>query len=413
MIDHASLRPSADPAGQARWCNRWWMTDDRVIAREDLDALFDALHRCGYTVVGPTVRDSTIRLAEIAGTRDLPAGVTDEQEAGRYRLAQREDAALFGFNLGPDSLKRWQLPPDRTVWRARRKPDGELTDFSTDARSGPAGMPDRIAYIGARACELHARAILERVLLGGNHPDPELRERADALIVIAVQCGEAGPTCFCASMGAGPKVTSGYDILLTELLDADHHVFIAATGSVRGEELLAEVPTRRAGSEELAAARATPARAAEQIQRKLDADWVKELLYAHLEHPEWESVAQRCLTCGNCTMVCPTCFCTSVEDVTDLTGEQVERRQQWDSCFAVDHSYMHGGGPARQSARSRYRQWMTHKLASWDDQFGTSGCVGCGRCITWCPVGIDITEEAQAIGAVTHGPARATPAKED
>ena len=107
---------------------------------------------------------------------------------------------------------------------------------------------------------------------------------------------------------------------------------------------------------------------------------------------------QRCLTCGNCTMVCPTCFCTTTEDVTDLTGDHAERWRHWDSCFDLDFSYLHGG-PCAPRARSRYRQWLTHKLGTWHDQFGSSGCVGCGRCIVWCPVGIDITEEAHALRA--------------
>ena len=130
--------------------------------------------------------------------------------------------------------------------------------------------------------------------------------------------------------------------------------------------------------------------------RELDTTDIRELLYRNYEHPRWDEVAERCLACGNCTMVCPTCFCTTVEDVTDLAGEHVERHQRWDSCFTIDYSHIHGGA-VRGSTRSRYRQWMTHKLATWIDQFGSSGCVGCGRCITWCPVGIDITEEARAI----------------
>ncbi|NJL29572.1 MAG: sulfite reductase subunit A, partial [Thermoanaerobaculia bacterium] len=121
-----------------------------------------------------------------------------------------------------------------------------------------------------------------------------------------------------------------------------------------------------------------------------------QLLARNVEHRRWDDVAARCLACGNCTMVCPTCFCTSVEDTTDLAGNVAERYRQWDSCFTTDFSYLHGGS-VRTSAASRYRQWLTHKLSSWHDQFGTSGCVGCGRCITWCPVGIDITEEAGAI----------------
>jgi ferredoxin len=137
--------------------------------------------------------------------------------------------------------------------------------------------------------------------------------------------------------------------------------------------------------------------------RALDTSDLKGLLYGNLEHPRWDEVSQRCLTCGNCTLVCPTCFCSTVEDVTDLSGTETERTRRWDSCFSLDHSYIHGGS-VRDSGRARYRQWMTHKLATWFDQFGSSGCVGCGRCITWCPVGIDITEEVRAIRASEPAP---------
>jgi Fe-S-cluster-containing hydrogenase component 2 len=130
--------------------------------------------------------------------------------------------------------------------------------------------------------------------------------------------------------------------------------------------------------------------------RKIDTVGIKELLYSNYEHPRWDQVAARCLSCANCTMVCPTCFCTTVEDVTDLSGEHAERWRKWDSCFTANFSYIHGGN-IRATVKSRYRQWMTHKLATWIDQFGESGCVGCGRCITWCPVAIDLTEEVRAI----------------
>ena len=122
------------------------------------------------------------------------------------------------------------------------------------------------------------------------------------------------------------------------------------------------------------------------------------LLRRNLEHRAWSRVAERCLGCANCTMVCPTCFCATVEDTTDLSGAIAERRRKWDSCFTCEFSSIHGGS-IRRSGAARYRQWMTHKLSSWWQQFETSGCVGCGRCIVWCPVGIDITEEAHAIAA--------------
>ena len=146
------------------------------------------------------------------------------------------------------------------------------------------------------------------------------------------------------------------------------------------------------------------AQARREMGRAMDTTNIKQLLYDNPEHPQWDKVAGRCLSCANCTMACPTCFCSTVEDVSDLTGKHAERWRKWDSCFSLEFSYIHGGH-VRQSTKGRYRQWMTHKLASWQDQFGTSGCVGCGRCITWCPVGIDITEEVKAIRA--DQPARA------
>ncbi len=274
---------------------------------------------------------------------------------------------------------------------------GELTELHE-----PPAEPSRYAFIGVRSCELHAMGILDRVLLGGSHPDPGDRARRENVFVVAVQCAQAGSTCFCASMDTGPTAESGYDLALTEVLEGERHYFVLDAGSERGGELLGELPHALAGAGEQDAATAAHARAAAQMGRELDTSDIRELLHRNYENPRWDEVAERCLSCGNCTMVCPTCFCTTVEDTTDLAGEHVERHQRWDSCFTIDYSHIHGGA-VRASTRSRYRQWMTHKLATWIDQFGSSGCVGCGRCITWCPVGIDITEEARAIRASDAG----------
>jgi len=359
---------------------------DHVIERDAFDALFDALARRGYTIVGPTVRDQAIVYDELRSSADLPIGWTDEQDGGHYRLRRRDDAALFGYAVGPHSWKRYQLPPDRRLWSARRDEQGGLTDFEEPVEATP-----RYAFLGARSCELHAMGILDNVLLRGGQAD-----RDDAPFVIAVNCGQAGGTCFCVSMGTGPVADRGYDLALTEVLEDARHYFGVDVGSGRGSDVLDDVVHARVREDEQRRAAEAHARARAQMGRELDVTGIKELLYRNYEHPRWDEVADRCLSCGNCTMVCPTCFCTTVEDTTDLTGEHVERHQRWDSCFTVDYSHIHGGA-VRSSARSRYRQWMTHKLATWIDQFGSSGCVGCGRCITWCPVGIDLTEEARAI----------------
>jgi len=365
-----------------------------VISRAALQGLIDALAARGYQVMGPTVRDGAIVYDRIAGVADLPAGWTDEQEAGRYRLQRRRDDALFGFAVGPHSWKRFVHPPVETLWTARRDGDGFTLSIRDEA-------PPKFAFIGVRACELHAMAIQDRVFCEGPYPDPTYQSRRRDAFIVAVNCGQAGGTCFCVSMRTGPKAESGFDLALTELSDEGGQNLLVEVGSEAGAEVLGPLPQRAATDAQLAAAEAIVARTAGQMGRHLETEGIKQLLQGNLEHPRWDEVAERCLTCGNCTMVCPTCFCTTVEDHSDLDGASAERVRSWDSCFTMDFSHLHGGS-VRHTSRSRYRQWMTHKLAHWIDQFGTSGCVGCGRCITWCPAGIDITEEAAAIRATPH-----------
>ena len=361
-----------------------------VLPADSLNALFEALRRRGYNLVGPTVKDGAIVYAEIRSPADLPAGWTDEQDGGTYRLKRRADRALFGYAVGPHSWKKFLFPPVTRLWQARRSENGGF-EFAEEREASP-----RFAFIGVRSCELHAIAVQDRVFLEGRHVDPTYKARREHAFIVAVNCGQAGGTCFCVSMKTGPKATFGFDLALTETLEGGGHQFVVEAGSERGAEVLTELPSGKAGSEDLAAAQRAVDRAAAQMGRTMDTAGIKELLYRNYENPRWDDVAARCLTCANCTMVCPTCFCSTVEDTSDLKGEHAERWRKWDSCFTMDFSYIHGGN-VRSTARSRYRQWMTHKLATWIDQFGTSGCVGCGRCITWCPVGIDITEEARAI----------------
>lgn len=360
-----------------------------VLTLEGLEALINALRQRGYRVVGPTVRDQAIMYDDVDSLDDLPRGWTDEQDGGRYRLLRREDDALFGHAVGPQSWKKFLHPPLQRLWTAKR--DGENVRVTAE----PV-LEERFAFIGVRACDLHAIAIQDRVFLGGGYVDPHYRARREATFIVAVNCGVAGGTCFCVSMHTGPRATAGFDLALTELVGDGDHLFLVEGGSDEGRDVLAGLPHRAATPDEIAAANTIIARTAASMGREMRADDVHDLLMRNLEHPRWDDVAERCLTCGNCTMVCPTCFCTSVEDASDLTGTETSRTRRWDSCFTMDFSYIHGGS-VRASTRSRYRQWMTHKLATWYDQFGSSGCVGCGRCITWCPVGIDITEEVQAI----------------
>ena len=355
---------------------------------EGLFSLFDALQEDGFSVLGPTVRDQAIVYGEVHSPDDLPRGLTDVQDGGSYRLEERNDEALFGYNVGPTSWKRFLFPPHTELLTITRS-DGEL------AFHPPEEDPPRYAFIGVRACELAAISIQDRVFMESGTSDPTYSARRRGLFIIAVNCSEAGATCFCASMGTGPRADSGYDAVMTELIGLEGARYVIEAGSDRGEALLEALPGRPVDQEDLAGVSAAVANAEQHMGRYLDTDGIRDLLVEHPEHPRWEAVAGRCLTCGNCTLACPTCFCSTTGDSVSLEGT-ARRSRRWDTCFSLEFSGLHGH-PVRESAASRYRQWMTHKLGTWHDQFGTSGCVGCGRCITWCPVGIDITVEAAAI----------------
>ena len=355
-----------------------------VLAKSGLQQIFDALGVTGYTIVGPTVHQEAIVYEEISRVDDLPIGWADEQGPGYYRLRQRNDDRFFGFVVGPHSWKKFLYPPRLTLFRTSQNGAGLKFDAEQET--------PQYAFIGARACELAAIARQDRILLEGTVPDPHYKARRERAFILAVNCTEPGATCFCHSMGTGPVAESGFDLALTELDDT----FLIAVGSEVGADMLAGCDWRPAGAFELDQARRLLAESQKKMGRSMETADLPGLLYDNLEHPRWDETAERCLSCMNCTMVCPTCFCVDVQDVSDLTGDQTERVRLWDSCFNPDFSYVHGGN-IRPTIRARYRQWLTHKLASWIDQFGDSGCVGCGRCITWCPVGIDLTEEIAVI----------------
>jgi len=360
-----------------------------VVGTDGLDQIVQALRAEGRRVLGPIVRGGVITHDEIDSVHDLPSGWTEEQEGGVYRLEETGTDELFGWATPSSSWKQF-LYPARTLLIRAHKRNGSI-DVETPVDDAPP-----MAFFGIRSCDLASLGVLDRVFLDPAATDPTYAARRD-VFVVAVACGTPGNTCFCASMDTGPDPRSGYDLAVTEMYD-EHHEFLVRAGSDRGEALLATLDINRpAEPVDEDRADAIVADAATRMGRHLD--------HAHAllagqrpEHERWDDIAERCLACGNCTMVCPTCFCSTTEDTTDLSGENAERWRVWDSCFTLGHSYLHGGS-VRATTASRYRQWLLHKLVTWHDQYDTSGCVGCGRCITWCPVGIDLTAEIAALAA--------------
>lgn len=356
-----------------------------------LDRLIARLAGAGYRTMGPVVRDGAIVAGDVAGVDDLPRGVGDEQSAGRYRLVARGHDRLFDWAVGPGSWKPVALPAHEDLWRARRDADGPGL-----ALDEPAPSERPVAIVGARPCDAAALEVLDRVLLAGAHRDDRYGARRASSFLLVAECTHPSDLCFCPSVGTGPDAHGPFDLALTEVGDGAARRFVVRVGSARGAEALGDDGAPATSDELAARARALDASRA-RMARTLDAPRAAEVLARNAEHPRWDEVAERCLACGSCTQVCPTCFCVDVRDATDLAGA-VTRSRRWSSCFDVEHSFLHGG-PVRASTASRYRQWLTHKLSTWGEQFDTTGCVGCGRCVAWCPVGIDLLEEVDAISA--------------
>ena len=356
----------------------------------DLGSLIGALRNKGYTVLGPTEQSGAIVLDELRSVGDLPIGRVDRQTNGSYRLEQASADSYFGYAVGPHSWKRYLFPARVTLMHSRRN-NGSLEFAPADHEEPPL-----LAFLGVRPCEVHALQIHDRVFLGDRYGDASYETRRKRVCIIAVNCTQPSGTCFCASMKTGPSVESGFDLALTEVLAGSDHFFLLQSGTPEGDAIAGLLNTRPATGAEQEQGRELLEQAASSMGRFLDTQRLPQLLAENLAHRQWDDIGRRCLACSNCTMVCPTCFCSTVIDSSDLPGNEADRTRVWDSCFTAEFSYLHGGS-VRPSIKGRFRQWMTHKLSTWVDQFGTVGCVGCGRCITWCPVGIDITEEARII----------------
>lgn len=357
-----------------------------ALYKEDLQELLANLQQTGYQTVGPRVKDDAIIYGTLTGITELPRGYTSEQDPAHYRLIFSGHENYFNVTPGAQSWKQFFFPARSRLFSLRK--NGNLWEAEDKTERLPS-----LALIGVRPCELAAILIQDRVFMRQDYIDPYYRSRRQSAFILAVNCLHPCGRCFCASMNSGPKAAGGYDLCLTELDD----VFLLDIGSDAGRMMVTNLPWQPASAFWLQAAQRGLHEARQKMGRAIaDVDGLPQKLFANLEHPHWEEVGRRCLSCANCTQVCPTCFCWDVQEINTLDGQVALRERVWDSCFNPEYSYVFGGN-TRPTTRSRYRQWLTHKLGSWKQQFNVPGCVGCGRCITWCPAGIDITAETAAI----------------
>ena len=357
-----------------------------ALKKPALDLLLEVLRGMGYETIGPRVDEDALIYAPINSLTDLPRGYTSEQDAAKYRLVYSGHSRYFDITPGPQSWKPFFFPPINSLFELNK--NGQSWKIEETSQQIPVN-----ALIGVRPCELAAILIQDRVFLRTQWTDPIYRTRRQNAFILSVNCLHPCGTCFCASMDTGPKTKTGFDLNLTELED----VFLVEIGSEAGKMVMASLPCQPASAFLLQTASKGLEDARKHMGRSIsDTQDLPILLINNLEHPQWDDVAKRCLSCTNCTQVCPTCFCWNVTDIPSLNRETAYRERAWDSCFNPDYSYIVGGN-TRPNTRARYRQWLTHKLGTWKFQFDVLGCVGCGRCITWCPAGIDITQEIAAL----------------
>lgn len=364
------------------------------LSQDRLQDLLDLLRKEGFHCVGPQVKDGAIVYEALEKASQLPWGIREQQAPGQYRLETIDKHRAFSWANGPQAIKPLLFKPVETVWKVARNPEGQLEFLAQEADEQP------VALIGARACDIAGMLIQDKVFISNEKIDPRYKRRREHLLIVAVNCSYSSANCFCVSAGTGPEVKSNYDLLMTELDQG----FVIQSGSDKGEALLKNLALGQANQAQIKEARKESQQAAKMQKKRMPLDnkkALRDLLFANLNHPRWDDVAERCLSCGNCTSVCPTCFCHSEKDQPSLDGTGSTHEREWDSCFTAGHSLL-AGKPLRDDTKKRYRQWLTHKVGSWFDQFDSSGCVGCGRCVTWCPVGIDITEELAAISGESN-----------
>lgn len=346
------------------------------LPRTGLGRLFDALRDAGHRIIGPSAKNGSIRFLPLDSPEALPWGLSDDQGPGHYRLVEGPAERAFFWTTAALALKPLVFPPEQPLWRVERDDRGRLAFFSAAAESSP------LAVIGVRACDLAALELQDRHFAA----DPWYEARRKALFIIAVNCARSSACCFCASTGDGPEVRFGYDLLLDETTEG----FVVRAGSAAGRGLLEALALSAADADAIDRAAAQTREAAKAQQRRLPQQDLAGGLAARRAAAVWEEVARRCLACGNCTAVCPTCFCHRHTEAPALDASGSEHGRVWDSCFSEEHSLLHGR-PHRATTAQRYRQWLGHKLGAWHAQYGRSGCTGCGRCITWCPAAIDLT----------------------
>lgn len=312
----------------------------------------------------------------------LVAPVREEKETVLFRPVTSPDMIELDYVNSAVSPKEFFFPRTEKLFSFTARADG--VDITVP------GSPAEMVLFGVRPCDLQGIKSLDPVF-GGDFPDPHYLAKRKAATVIAMACTSPSPRCFCATFGAGPADGSGSDLMLTRM----DSLFLAETFSEKGDALVARYAEFFAGGGE------GPAPGPQEEVEKLDLTGIKELLDENFDLPYWWEVAEKCINCGICTYICPTCHCFNIFDMT-AGGPEGVRCRGWDTCMSQGFTRMAGGHNPRPGKVERVRNRFMHKLKYHLDRYGLAGCCGCGRCVGACPVNIDIRRIITDLGEVAR-----------
>jgi len=357
----------------------------RLIFAEELTQIVAVLMAEGYTVIGPKDKKLALNLEKLSSPDELALGFVSEEKEGYYRLKPAKTLAIDAAKP-MNSPKYYTEKANQLLYTASQV--NNQWEFKTAVVE-----PEPIAFFGLNACDVASLYILD-LTFKQEFKDPVYEKNRQAVqFVVGVNCTHPGNNCFCSTYNTGPRLTYPYDLGLTCLGET----YLVEAGSQKGKEVLAKLKSEPASQAHLQQKETLLEKAKKQMSKAFNLKKACQVLADNYEHPYWDEPSERCLSCANCINVCPTCYCYQIYRRANLSADEVAVFRSLDACHHLEFAAVHGGN-FRPRRVDRLRHWVNHKIFWTIEQYGVPGCVGCGRCITWCPTAIDITEPVFRLG---------------
>lgn len=308
-----------------------------------------------------------------------------EEDNVLFAPLSQDTEPFFAYLNSRNAPKQVFFPHTEKLMKYTRTPKGMV--FSEEESKA-----DKAVLFGVRPCDAQSFALLDMLFDQEKYRDPYYVAKRNNTTVITLTCVQPPyATCFCTSVDGEPLSGGGADILLTEI-DAN---YLAEFITAKGEKLLKYFGDLKTDEADDSRKMEISEKAKQAIKSKIPAHEIKPLLDSNFEHPFWATIHSKCLACGTCTYLCPTCHCFDISD--EATGSDGVRIRSWDSCMFPLFTKETSGHNPRTSQKERWRQRIMHKFKYYVDNFNAIACVGCGRCVRSCPVNLDIRKVVEDI----------------